>query len=171
MDEIIKSYEPIVNEKSNCMILGTMPSVISLQKNEYYGNPQNAFWKIIFNLFDKPLSNDYEIKKAILLQNNIALWDVIYSCSREGSSDEKIINSIPNDFIRLFNQYKGIQKVYFNGKNAEKYYRKLVDVKKIRNDIQYIVLPSTSPANVVTFNEKLKIWKNQITILNINSDY
>jgi hypoxanthine-DNA glycosylase len=159
---LLISFEPIINEKSNIIILGTMPSVISLQKNEYYANPQNVFWKIIFSTFDKPLSNDYEIKKAILLKNNIALWDVILSCSREGSSDEKIINSVANNFITLFEQYKDIQKVYFNGKNAEKYYKKLVDIKKIRNDIQYFVLPSTSPANVVTINKKLNAWKDQI---------
>ena len=70
------AFEPIANEKSRILILGTMPSEESLRKQERYGHKSNQFWKIIFTLFDKPLPDSYAEKNALLEENNIAIWDL-----------------------------------------------------------------------------------------------
>jgi hypoxanthine-DNA glycosylase len=108
---------------------------------------------------------DYEEKKDFLLRNHIAIWDVLENCERDGSSDASIRNPKANDFHKLFNQYPNIKRVYFNGKKAEKLYLKLVG-KEISNGIMYqTALPSTSPANAIKFNEKLKEWRHILSKL------
>jgi len=154
---VIKSFEPIVDKDSKILILGTMPGIQSLRRHEYYGNERNAFWKIIFSLLQQKASSNYEQKKELLLQHNIALWDVLKACNREGSLDSDIKDAIPNDFTGFFKQYPNIEAVYFNGEPAEKFYRRLIGMKK--NDILYHRLPSTSPSNAVKFEEKLHYWK------------
>jgi G:T/U mismatch-specific DNA glycosylase len=99
---MIESFEPIASRNSKILILGSMPSVMSLSKYQYYGNPQNQFWKIVFDLFEEELVDDYEIKRNLLIENNIALWDVIKSCERDGSSDSKIRKEEINDFETFF---------------------------------------------------------------------
>ncbi|MEN2776612.1 DNA-deoxyinosine glycosylase [Acetivibrio clariflavus] len=160
---MINSFEPIVNKNCKILILGTMPGVQSLKRHEYYGNDRNAFWKIIFSLFQQKLSNDYEQKKEFLLKNRIALWDVLKACNREGSLDNDIKDPIPNNFASFFKQYPNIEAVYFNGEPAEKFYRRLVGVKN--SDIFFHRLPSTSPSNAVKFEEKLKYWKPILLML------
>jgi hypoxanthine-DNA glycosylase len=83
----IFSFPPIVSEKSKVLILGTMPGDRSLKLNQYYGHNGNNFWKIIFTICEEPFSPDYEKRKNVLLNNNLALWDVLQACEREGSSD------------------------------------------------------------------------------------
>lgn len=154
---MINSFEPIVNKDSKILILGTMPGVQSLQRQEYYGNERNAFWKIIFSLLQQKITNDYERKKKLLLEHRIALWDVLKACNREGSLDSDIKDAVPNDFASFFKQYPNIKAVYFNGEPAEKFYKKLVGIKNF--DVFYHRLPSTSPSNAVKFEEKLNYWK------------
>lgn len=152
-----KAFEPIVDNHSTVLILGTMPGEKSLQLGEYYGNRGNQFWKLIYTLFEKPLSHDYADKIQLLKDNRIALWDVLEYCEREGSLDSNIKNEIPNDFRKFYKQYPAIKKVYFSSKNAEKYYEKYVGKTA---GIQYITLPSPSGANAsLTFDKKLDLWK------------
>ena len=84
------SFAPIIDDKSKVLILGTMPGGKSLEKQQYYANPRNQFWKIIDNLFDETLPTDYEKKINFLKDKRIALWDVLKACSREGSLDANI---------------------------------------------------------------------------------
>jgi len=156
---MISSFEPIIDNDCKILILGTMPGVKSLEKQEYYGHERNAFWKIIYSLFQHELTNDYSQKKAFLLQNNIALWDVLESCYREGSLDSNIKNPAPNDFKRLFNQYPNIKAVYFNGEPAEKLFKRFVNKTLGNIDIPFSRLPSTSPANAIKFEQKFELWK------------
>lgn len=156
---MISSFEPIIDKNSKILILGTMPGVMSLQKQEYYGYERNAFWKIIFELFGQALQNDYSKKKEFLIRHNIALWDVLKNCDREGSSDSNIKNSVPNDFQGLFKKYPNIQEIYFNGQPAEKLFRRLV-IKKLTLNIPLYSLPSTSPANTMRFEQKIEQWKH-----------
>ena len=81
------SFPPISNIESKVLILGTMPGIASLKLNQYYGHTRNNFWKLLFEIFNEPFSTDYEIRKKMLLKNNVALWDVIKVCVREGSLD------------------------------------------------------------------------------------
>ena len=94
--ERIFGLAPVVGDAPKVLILGSMPSVESLRKQEYYGNKRNHFWKIIFQLFDSHEQLEYEAKIAFLKEKNIALWDVLYSCHREGSLDSNIKDEEPN---------------------------------------------------------------------------
>ncbi|HEU0126064.1 MAG TPA: DNA-deoxyinosine glycosylase, partial [Flavobacterium sp.] len=92
------SFAPISSKKSKVLILGTMPGIKSLELNQYYGHAQNNFWKFMFLILKEEFSYDYETRKNLLLQNNIALWDVLQFCDRVGSLDSAIKNEIANDF-------------------------------------------------------------------------
>lgn len=150
-------FGPTVNEKSRVLILGTIPSIESLRKQERYGHKSNQFWKIIFTLFNKPLPDAYEEKNALLIEHNIAIWDVLESCEGKGSLDSNIVNEKPNDFEAFFKKYPHIKHIFFTGKKAAEFYKKYVGFDKEKT---YITLPSTSPANArMTLAEKIEQWK------------
>jgi TDG/mug DNA glycosylase family protein len=108
-------------------------------------------------LFNKEVEEDYENRKTFLLNQHIAIWDVLKSCDREGSSDSKIINPVSNDFETFFNQYPGIKTVFFNGSKAEELFIKLVIGKMcFKEGLLFYRLPSTSPANAIRFKDKLE---------------
>jgi hypoxanthine-DNA glycosylase len=153
----ICSFAHISDSNSRVLILGTMPGEKSLKLNQYYGHAGNVFWKLIFNIYNEPISNDYDKRKAILLKNKIALWDVLKGCEREGSADSAIVKEEVNDFENFFEDHLEIKLIAFNGKNAEDYYNQFYPDKP---NIQTICLPSTSPANTwKSFEEKLGVWK------------
>jgi len=150
------SFEPIINKNSKVLILGTMPGIKSLEENEYYGNKRNVFWPILYQLFDEEMAENYDEKKEFILKHKLALWDTLKLCYREGSLDSKIKNEEPNAINRLINSYESINYIIFNGKGSEKFYKRYF---KPVSEINYITLPSTSPANAQkSFNEKLKKW-------------
>lgn len=152
-----KAFPPLVNSNSELLILGTMPGEKSLELQEYYGNKGNSFWKLLFTIFEKPLSKDYNDKKELLLENKIALWDVLAFCERSGSLDSNIKNEVPNDFDQFFEKYPKIKRVFFSSKNASNYYDKYVGRK---SNLHYTVLPSPSGANASkSFAQKLEEWK------------
>ncbi|MEX1308015.1 MAG: DNA-deoxyinosine glycosylase [Eubacteriales bacterium] len=152
----IHSLEPIISTSCTRLILGSMPSETSLQKEEYYAFPQNAFWRILFSLYESPLTDDYAEKQHFLLSHHIALWDVISSCQREGSLDSRIKDLEPNDFKSLFIAYPSITRVFFNGKKAYDVFKKEMGFNPIHT---YTYLPSTSPAHAVSFEKKLEAWR------------
>jgi hypoxanthine-DNA glycosylase len=150
------SFPPISSPDATILILGTMPSVQSLAANQYYGNPRNAFWKIIFTLFNTPLSVDYEQRKNVLLKNRIALWDVLEVCIRPGSLDSAIEQELPNNFNSFLKTHPNITHIYFNGQKAAAYFKQYI---KLKNEYHLVTLPSTSPANAgKSFDQKLKEW-------------
>lgn len=150
------SFPPISNADARILILGTMPSVQSLKVCQYYGNPRNAFWKILFTILKTPFSADYETKKKLLLENHVALWDVLEACSREGSLDSAIEQEIPNDFDSFFKSHPSITHIYFNGQKAAAYFKQFA---KLDPKYHLTTLPSTSPANAgKTFETKWKEW-------------
>jgi hypoxanthine-DNA glycosylase len=150
------SFPPISHPDATVLILGTMPSVQSLAANQYYGNPRNAFWKILFTLFNTPFSTDYEKKKSLLLDHRIALWDVLEVCVRPGSLDSAIEQEVPNDFDSFLKTHPNIRHIYFNGQKAAAYFKQYI---KLENEYHLVTLPSTSPANAgKSFEAKLKEW-------------
>ncbi|MBA4275732.1 DNA-deoxyinosine glycosylase [Flavobacterium sp.] len=150
------SFPPISNTDASILILGTMPSVQSLAASQYYGNPRNAFWKIIFALYNSPFSTDYEQRKNILLENRIALWDVLEACVRPGSLDSAIEDEVPNDFNSFLKTHPNIKHIFFNGQKAAAYFKQYI---KLENEYHLVTLPSTSPANAgKSFEIKLKEW-------------
>ncbi|HJS00700.1 MAG TPA: DNA-deoxyinosine glycosylase [Flavobacterium sp.] len=153
---MIHSFRPFVNNQTEILILGTMPGIVSLEQQEYYAHPRNHFWKIIYTLFSElPISEVFEEKIKVLHDNKIGIWDVLENCERKGSLDIHIKNHKPNDFENLFQQYPKIKKIIFNGKESHRYFIKSFGQIK---GITYCVMPSTSPANTMSFENKLKIW-------------
>ena len=156
MAERITSFPPIISGTSRILILGSAPGVKSLQMQQYYAHPQNQFWKILFHLFDEEYSVDYDSRKALLFKNHIALWDVIDSCEREGSSDAKIRNEEHNDVLQLVTDFPNITAIFSNGQKSSKEARKMLGAE---SQIPFHVLPSTSPLHTIPFNKKLEAWK------------
>ena len=140
-------FDPIWDENSRILILGSFPSVRSRADNFYYGHPQNRFWRVLAGLYAEPIPQTVEEKKAFLLRHGIALWDVISSCEIENSSDVSIRNAEVNDLSAIFAR-ADIRAVYTNGKAADKLYRKY-------HEREAVCLPSTSPANAAWSLEKL----------------
>ena len=140
-------FDPIWDENSRILILGSFPSVRSRADNFYYGHPQNRFWKVLAGLYAEPIPQTIDEKKAFLLCHGIALWDVISSCEIENSSDVSIRNAEVNDLSTIF-EVADIRAVYTNGKAADKLYRKY-------HEREAVCLPSTSPANAAWSLEKL----------------
>lgn len=156
---VIRSFEPIADEKSRVLILGTMPGAESLRQQQYYAHPRNFFWPFIYGIFDEKPELDYNKKVEFLKSKNIALWDVYKSCRREGSLDSNIIDAVPNDVAGLLNQYPGIKYVFCNGGTSEKHFVRNV-LPEIKREIYYMRLPSTSPANAsVPPEEKMRMWR------------
>ncbi len=143
--------EPVYDQNSRILILGSFPSAKSREIGFFYGHPQNRFWKLLSALYEEELPQTVEEKKAFLLRHGIALWDVIGSCGIEGSSDASIKNAVPND-IRLILDAADIRAIYTAGKTAKKYYDKYALPKTQR---KAICLPSTSPANAAYDLERL----------------
>lgn len=156
MNNRISSFDPIINEHSKILILGSIPGVKSLEKQEYYGHPQNKFWHIIFELFQEEFTTNYELKLDILKRNKIALWDVIDSCERKGSLDSEIKNEEANQIVELLEQFPNIKAIFCNGGKSYKNLQKILG-KECR--IPIFLLPSTSPLHTISIEKKLKDWK------------
>lgn len=149
-------FEPVFDEYSEVLILGTFPSVKSRENKFYYGHPQNRFWKVIAALTESELPETVEEKKKMLLENHIAIWDVIAQCDIAGSSDSSIKNVVPADIGRVLKN-SNIKKIYANGNTAKKLYDKYV-LPNVHMEIEG--LPSTSPANAgYTLEKLLEAWK------------
>ena len=108
------NFEPIYNKDSRILILGSFPSVKSRENNFYYGHPQNRFWRVIAGVTGNPVPVSIDEKKELLLSNHIAIWDVIASCSIQGSSDSSIRDVVVNDFTKVLAD-SSIQTIYVNG--------------------------------------------------------
>ena len=146
------------------LVLGTLPSRKSIEQNQYYGHPQNAFWRIMGVLFGAGLELPYEQRVDILIRNHVAVWDVLAASVRPGSMDADIDRnrSVPNDFESFFDAQPDIEQVFFNGKTAEQLFTKLVApvVENGSNRRNYQAMPSTSPAHAsLNFEQKLELWR------------
>ena len=158
----IRSFPPIADADARILILGSMPSKESLRANQYYAHPRNAFWPIMGELAGAAPALPYEQRALKLRAAGIALWDVLDSCTRQGSLDADIDpDSIhPNDFAAFFETHPHISRVYFNGTMAEQSFRKHVLPQLGHLPLQLQRLPSTSPANAsLRFEQKLEAWK------------
>ena len=151
--------EPVYDNQSRILILGSFPSVKSRESGFFYGHPQNRFWKVLAAICDEKLPETKEEKITFLLQNQIAVWDVIASCDIEGSSDSSIKNVIPADISRILDT-ADIREIYCNGTTAYNLYRKHLEKLTGRKATK---LPSTSPANAARNLDKLIVeWRCKI---------
>ena len=153
------SFAPLINPQSQTLILGSLPGVESLREQQYYAHQQNTFWRIVYTIYEENLDVDYSRRCKFILSNRLALWDICSSAKRIGSSDNKIIDIEPNDIAGLLDEYPNIQRIVFNGRKAEKEYRRYFG----KLTIPAIYVPSTSPAlAALTFDEKLSAWRNAL---------
>jgi TDG/mug DNA glycosylase family protein len=162
----MSGFEPIIGVDSEVLILGSMPSVISLDKAEYYAHSRNCFWWIMSEIYNFDINQSYDQRCELLLQNKIAVWDVLHDCERQGSLDSAIVRNseVVNDFQKLFLNYTSLTKVIFNGAAAERIFKRYVAKLKVNQSIDFQIekwhrCPSTSPAHAsLTKQSKLHSW-------------
>lgn len=160
MTETLYGLAPIVDERCRTLVLGNMPSVMSLAAQQYYGNPRNGFWRITAEVLGFDSQTPYPERVAALLANGVAVWDVLRSCRRTGSLDSAVErNSMaPNDFASFFEEHRRIDRLVFNGAAAETNYRRLVGEPAAST----VRAPSTSPAQTMRYEDKLDAWRRAL---------
>jgi hypoxanthine-DNA glycosylase len=159
-----QGFSTVAHTNAKILILGSMPSAISLDKQRYYAHPRNAFWPIMTQLFQFPENLGYGDQLIALKNQQLSLWDVIQSCERQGSLDSQINKPsiIANNFALFFQQHRQVRHIIFNGRCAEQeYHRRVVPNLATKfQTIPYTRLPSTSPAMAsLTFQQKLTQWQ------------
>lgn len=154
-------FEPIYDEHSRVLILGTLPSVKSREQQFYYGHPQNRFWKLLAGITgEEQVPASIPEKTQFLLKHRIAIWDVIAECDIIGSSDSSIKNVVPADLTRILDTAP-IKGIYANGTKAYELYMKYSYEKTER---EIVKLPSTSPANAAfQMDRLLSVWGSELS--------
>ena len=156
----VESFPAVYDKKCRVLILGTAPSVASLEAGGHYGHKRNAFWPIVFALWGQNDPGDYPSRYAFLLSRGIALWDVLESCEREGSLDSAIRAGIPSDIDGLLADCPSIAAIFCNGGKAYELFCKHFP------HLHATRLPSTSPAAArMRFDDKLEAWQTVKTAL------
>ena len=163
----IRSFPPVLPKTPCILILGSMPGVASLRQQQYYAHPRNAFWTIMGTLLDFDPKVPYRKRIATLKHSNIALWDVLKFCERQGSLDANIKTSTEttNEIDQLLNKHPTIHTIFLNGQKASTCFRRHITplLKKNSVNIEIITLPSSSPANArLTPLNKINCWHQAI---------
>jgi double-stranded uracil-DNA glycosylase len=165
----IHSFPPIVSPDARVLILGSMPGKVSLDTQQYYAHPRNAFWEILTTLMGTELNAPYSERCQALLDHHIALWDVMQSCTRSSSLDADIVEDsiVPNDFNTFLSAHRRISHLFFNGAKAEAIFTKYVlpDLSLEHAQVEYQRLPSTSTARAAMgYSEKRRVWSEALGI-------
>ncbi|OBB21159.1 DNA-deoxyinosine glycosylase [Mycolicibacterium setense] len=157
MTELLHGLAPIVGDHPRVLVLGNMPSVMSLASGEYYGNPRNGFWRITGSLFGFRPDAPYSERVDALCAHQVAVWDVLRSCRRAGSLDSAVERDsmVPNDFASFFATHRTVERLVFNGAAAEANYLRLVGSPPL----PWLRAPSTSPAQTMRFEDKMAAWR------------
>lgn len=137
---------PFINDDSEVLILGSLPSVKSREEGFYYAHPRNRFFLTLATIFNEAEPISIMDRKSFLNKHKIALYDVVYACDIHMSSDSSIKNVTPINIKCLLNAHTNIKKVAVNGGKAKQLFDKYL-LKDVPNGIEVIYLPSTSPAN------------------------
>lgn len=148
---VIHPIAPVFDENSEILILGSFPSVKSREAAFFYGHPQNRFWRVLAAVRGTDVPGTVEEKRAFLLREHIAVWDVIERCEITGSADASIQNAVPNDLNRIL-EAAPIRAVFTNGKTADRLYDRFFGDSI---SLPKTCLPSTSPANAAFSPERL----------------
>ncbi|OOZ41154.1 DNA-deoxyinosine glycosylase [Solemya elarraichensis gill symbiont] len=160
------SFPPLIGDQPKVLILGSMPGIKSLQEQQYYAHPRNAFWHIMGELFGAGFNLPYNQRLEILKQHHIALWDVLGYCEREGSLDSSIESGseVPNAIPELLQEHHGIRRVLLNGGKAASAFRKhILPSLPATHDYRIVQMPSTSPAHArMSQAEKLAVWREAL---------
>ena len=158
-ESIVHPIAPTYDADSEILILGSFPSVKSREMGFYYGHPRNRFWRVMAALYGEKTPMSVDERRAFLLRNRVAAWDVIASCTITGSSDSSIRDVVPNDLRPILAGSK-VTRIFVNGKTAERMYARYTEPVL---GIAAVCLPSTSPANAAWSLQKLiDTWRTLI---------
>ena len=158
-----RGFPPIVGDNPRVLILGSLPSVRSIEQQQYYAHPTNKFWPIMGRVIGAGPELKYQDRLDVLRSRGVALWDTLAASVREGSLDSNIDHSTAqsNDFAAFFASYTTIRLIAFNGHESEKSFRRYVDSDAAVTlpAVDRVRLPSTSAANAaMTLEQKVKAW-------------
>lgn len=152
-----RCFAPVMDKLTRLLILGSLPGDKSLAVQEYYGNRQNQFWRLMSEVIGVELvALDYAARLATLLAHGVGLWDVVAEAHRSGSLDSSIRNSNDNNLLSLLASYPDISAIAFNGSTAGKLGLKVLGEHASRYRIY--TLPSSSPAHTLAYASKLGVW-------------
>lgn len=156
---MLTGLAPLVSSRTRLLILGSFPGVASLQAQQYYGHPQNHFWKILHAIWpSSPMpagAGSYQKRSEWLLDRGLGVWDVYAACEREGSLDSSIRQPVVNDFSQILQQCLALEAIAHNGGESFKHARHTSLL-----GLPVYKLPSTSPANASwSFERKLVAWR------------
>jgi len=150
-------FSYVARDDARILILGSMPGIKSLEEQQYYAHPRNAFWPVMGTLLNFDPAVPYEQRLQALTEKKVALWDVLAQCERPGSLDSAIVKDsiVVNDFDAFFTKHPSVQQIFCNGAKSFELY-----MRQVGSDAAPVTqLPSTSPANArMSFEEKLSAW-------------
>jgi hypoxanthine-DNA glycosylase len=158
---VLRGFPPIIDRRTETLILGSFPSEASLAAGQYYGHPRNQFWRLLGELLGEPLAElGYAERAARVLAHRVGIWDVLGACRRPGSLDVAIRDPRPNDFAALRELAPRLQRVLFNGSTAGRFARKFAAAS-----FATAVLPSSSPAHAGrSYEQKLALWRAALQV-------
>jgi hypoxanthine-DNA glycosylase len=153
-----RCFPPVVDANTRVLVLGSLPGEVSLAQSQYYAHKQNRFWSLIGDVTEEDLSRlDYLARLQALLRHRVGLWDVVAQAQREGSLDSRIRNHASNDLVALVESLPHLAAVAFNGGTAARLgMRALQDAV---GKVEFMSLPSSSPAYTLPYAQKLKAWE------------
>ena len=153
---VLRGFPPIIDRRTETLILGSFPSEASLAAGQYYAHPRNQFWRLLGALLGEPLAGlDYARRAARVLAHRFGIWDVLDACRRPGSLDADIRDARPNDFAALRELAPRLKRVLFNGGAAGRFARRFAEA-----GFATAVLPSSSPAHAGrSYEQKLALWR------------
>jgi hypoxanthine-DNA glycosylase len=159
-----EGFPPVARADARILILGSLPGVRSIEAQQYYAQPRNAFWRIMGELVGAGPELGYAARLERLETSRIALWDVAAAAVRPGSLDAAIVHASveANDFAGFFADHGRIERIFFNGAKAAELYRRLVLPGLAESDaaLPRERLPSTSPAHAgLAYPQKLEAWR------------
>ncbi len=153
-------FPPIARADAEILILGSLPGRRSIAEGQYYAHPQNAFWRIMAELYG--VGETYDERCRGMIEAGIAVWDVLRQSVRPGSldADIRLDSARANDFGTFFERHVAIRRVCFNGLKAEALFRRFVLPAVANRALELVTLPSTSPAHAsLSFDDKLRKWR------------
>ncbi|HEY0626661.1 MAG TPA: DNA-deoxyinosine glycosylase [Allosphingosinicella sp.] len=150
------SFGPVVNDEVRLLVLGSLPGEESLARAQYYAHPRNQFWRLMEQVTGTALVPlGYEERLHALLTARVGLWDVVASATRTGSLDGVIRDHRPNELKALVESLPNLRAIGFNGGTSARIGQKALHGV---SGIDFVPLPSSSPALTLAFEEKRVRW-------------
>lgn len=163
----LEGFPPIEDEMIRLLVLGSFPSVKSLEDSFYYAHPQNQFWRILSVCWNETIPASIDDKKKWALSHRLGIWDVFASCEREGSLDQALTRGMVNDLEPFIASHRSLERVLLNGSLAASAFRKASRAWTISGSLEIIALPSSSPVpskNYRRIEDKIPLWKDALGI-------